>query len=77
MCLKFRKFMLANRRGGVGLSKLGPSFRHVTLTSLLRALRRGEPGFEPREKGERQTLYRGEPGGSAGLGKPRGDFCRQ
>lgn len=82
MCLKFRKFMLANRKGGGGLSKLGLSFRHIALMSLLRALRvrgprREEPGCEPQEKSERQILYRGEPGGSAGLERPRGEFCRQ
>lgn len=76
--------MLANSKGGGGLSKLGLSFRHITLMSLLRALRVSgphseEPGFEPREKRRRQMLYRGEPepAGSAGLGTPRGEFCRQ
>lgn len=82
MCLKLRKFMLANRKGGGGLSKLGLSFRHITLMSLLRALRVSGPhseesGFEPWEKSKRQILYRGEPGGSAGLERPWGEFCRQ
>lgn len=37
ICLKLRKFMLANGEGGGGLSKLGLSSRHTTLVSLRRA----------------------------------------
>lgn len=82
MCLKFRKFMLANRKGGGGLSKLGLSFRHITLVSLPRALRVSgphgeEPGSGPRGNSRRQVLYRGDAGGSAGTEGPGGEVFRQ
>lgn len=82
MCLKFRKFMLANSKGGGGLSKLGLSFRHITLVSPPRALcssgPRGEgPGSGPWGKSWRQILYRGDAGGSAESEGPGGEVFRQ